>query len=470
MAHYLSPMKSLLIPLMLFLLITGIAACKQENTLKANHTKQQRQVDQLIAKALNYQTMSDYSLSSYVGKLENIVRDTKNSTALVYSALFKAQLYWHAGNHKASMEVAMQGLAAAEQRHILKPIPSFYSVIANLHKENANYPLAFDAQEKGYRYAKQIKDTTAMIRMISNKAMFIHSARLRYNTPPEQDSSIRVHFRGLSLAQTKESYRILRIPFYNNIAQYYKDAGNYKQAISYAEKAVAIARDEHQYRSLTYSYAWLGQSWYALGDRAKGFDFLTQALQISRDLKQPYREMELISDLYQMHYASGDYKAALDFNIRGQQIHDSLQVQLNEKQISELQIKYESAQKDKQLFQLDAEHKKQDLKLFIVFAGALILLLMLILLLYRYRVVRNTNRIIHQSNTDKSVALEHIAVIQAHDLRKPLASILGLVHVIKSMGDEVDPECLHNLEMAGKELDAAVHAVISTVEAAERNI
>ncbi|RZM28782.1 MAG: tetratricopeptide repeat protein [Pedobacter sp.] len=460
-------MKIRLLALISFLLLLSAYSCRREQQVDTKSPALQSQVGTLVSKGIAVQTTNADSLEIYTRQLEKIVRETHNPTAFVYASMFRAQNYWHAGNHKDAMITAVRGLEEAEKNHINKPISGFYGMIANLHKENANYKLAFDAQEKGYRFAKQYKDTAGMIRLISNRAMFIHSARLRYNTPPNQDSSIVVHLRGLKLAESKAEFSLLRIPFYNNIAQYYKDLKDYKKAIEYAGKAVALATEKNQQRSLTYSYVWLGQSWYALGDHAKGFNYLNQALNIAKKLKHAYREMEICSDLYQMHYQSGNFKEALDFNIRQVEIRDSLQVQLNEKQISELQIKYETARKDKQLLISDSERKRQNEILLSVFAGAIILLLLLVLLTYRYRLIRNNNRVINKSNADKTTALEHIAVIQAHDLRKPLASILGLIHVIKAMGEEVDPECINNLETAAHELDAAVHTVISTVEKAE---
>ena len=460
-------MKSFLTTFFGLIILLNILSCRQDQTPAVNSGSSQVEVDKIIERAKSYQNFNNDSLIIYARKLQDIGNRSLNRSAAVYSAMFSAQVYWHAGNHKDAMITAMKGLEDAEKYHVDEPIPMLYGLIANLHKENSNYKLAFDAQEKGFSQAKRFRDTAAMIKLISNKAMFIHSFHLHDHTPQSQDSSISVHLRGLRLAELKPDYILLRIPFYNNIAQYYKDQKLYHKAIQYANKAVSIAIERKQYRSLTYSYAWLGQSWYALNDQAKGFQYLYKGLQISRQLKQPYREMELLSDLYQMYYQSKKYKTALDLQIRGQEIHDSLQVQMNEKQISELQIKYESAQKDKQLLQLDSDHKKQNQKLLVVVAGALILLMLLLLLTYRYRIIRINNRLIHQSNNDKAIALEHIAVIQAHDLRKPLASILGLIHVIKEMRDEVDPDCLNNLEIAGRELDLAIHTIISTVEEAE---
>ena len=60
-----------------------------------------------------------------------------------------------------------------------------------------------------------------------------------------------------------------------------------------------------------------------------------------------------------------------------------------------------------------------------------------------------------------------IAFIQAHELRKPLASIMGIVNVIKAMDYKIDPECISKLDEASKELDAKIHAVLTHIKKAE---
>ena len=61
-------------------------------------------------------------------------------------------------------------------------------------------------------------------------------------------------------------------------------------------------------------------------------------------------------------------------------------------------------------------------------------------------------------------ALADIAFMQAHGLRRPLASIMGLVNVIKEANFECDPECWSNLEKACEELDEKIHSVLDQIE------
>jgi molecular chaperone GrpE (heat shock protein) len=50
------------------------------------------------------------------------------------------------------------------------------------------------------------------------------------------------------------------------------------------------------------------------------------------------------------------------------------------------------------------------------------------------------------------------------ELRRPLASIMGIINVIRTMDYKFDEECLLKLEKAGEELDEKIHSVLANVE------
>lgn len=168
--------------------------------------------------------------------------------------------------------------------------------------------------------------------------MFIHSYR-KHQHPTDKDTSINIQLAALKVAESNVKFERFCIPLYDNVSQYYLDNKDYDKAIYYGEKGATTALKYSQRRSLTYSYSWLGEAWYFKGDKQKGFEYLAKALQLTKDLKQPYREMEIYQHYYDCYYSSGDYKTAIGLLARVDKMRDSLQVVVNEKQISELQIK-----------------------------------------------------------------------------------------------------------------------------------
>lgn len=61
-------------------------------------------------------------------------------------------------------------------------------------------------------------------------------------------------------------------------------------------------------------------------------------------------------------------------------------------------------------------------------------------------------------------ALRKIAYLQSHELRKPVASILGLMHLLKLEGTDNNSQILHMMEMAVLELDETIHQIVKNTE------
>ena len=449
-----------------FLLITLFVACKQKVPESASNTTTERHIDSLISAGKKYPNNNLDSLLHTSRNLTDIATTGGDKKALVYGEAFLAQYYWLTADHKKAMDEALKCLDNVERWNIKQAYPYIYSIISNLHKENANYQLAFSSVESGLYWAQLNKDTNSIISMLNLKAMLVHTRREALKMPLN-DTSINLHLKALTIAESNPKFEELRVSLFDNISQYYFDNRDYLNAISYGNRGVALAIKYNRQRSLTYGYTWLGESWYEMGNKQKGLDYLNKALTIARNLKEPYREMEINEDMYHFYAKNAAYKTAIDFNARSEQIHDSLQVQMNEKQMSELQLQYESVKKNKVIAQMSHAKQVENKQVIIILVIGLLFIIFFIILFLQYRIIWHNNHAIKKSNAEKDRALGDIAFIQAHELRKPLASIMGLVNVIKAMDYLVDPECIAKLDGAAKDLDEKIHAVLSHIKKAE---
>lgn len=439
-------------------------SCKQSPP--PDKTYGNKQVDSLITIGKKYPNNNLDSLILTAKKLSNVGTSTGNKKALVYGELYTTQYYWLTADHKTAMEIAVKCLSHIQKWNIYNAYPAIYAIMGNLHKENTDYILAFEDADKGLRWARANKDTIGIISLLSLKAMFLHTHGLAAHMPLN-DTSINLQLTALRMANAKPAFEQLQVALNDNISQYYFDNSDYKNSIAYGERGVALAKKYNKQRSLTYSYIWIGYSWYKLGDKQKGLNYINNALQIAHTLKTPYREMEIHQDLYNFYSHAGDYKEAITQNDRYQQMHDSLRVGMNARQVGELQIKYESSEKDSEIARISHEKRIENRQILIISAITGLFIFFFIILFLQYRIIWHNNRHIKQSNEKKDKALVDIAFIQSHELRKPLASILGLINVIRTSDAAVDQESLDKLEEAGKELDEKIHSIISNINEAE---
>ncbi|RFZ84897.1 hypothetical protein DYU05_04640 [Mucilaginibacter terrenus] len=453
--------RLLLLPAGIILLLS----CREKPRLPTESTKTSASIEALVSRGERLENADADSLLEISKKLLALGQQNGIGKAKVYGRLFKAHYLWMASRHPQAMDEAIKCLADVERYNIKAVYPELYGLISNLHKENANYKMALVAQQKGLHWAVVNADTAKIIGLLSLKAMLIHNKRKVFLVDTVfADTSLNVQLRALKIAESSPKYEVKRIPLYDNVGQYYLDKNVYDKAILYAGKGIQLSTKHNQQRSLTYGYCWLGQALFYKGDREKGLSYVNKALAIARNLNEPYREMELYKHLYDCYYSVNDYKTALAYIRRSQNMRDSLQVRKNEVQLSELQIKYESAKKDEALALMDKKQAIKNRQLVVTVAGCVLFIVFTIIMFLQYRLISKNNRLTVLSNEKKDKALANIAFIQSHELRKPLASIMGLISVIEISDHIVDKETLEKLGKAGEQLDQSIREIITHVE------
>ena len=437
------------------LLILAVALCNfiygQVNSAPAGY---QTRLAALVKKARRTQNNAD-SLTVSIEQFNKVIGQYHTNEAVVYADFYKAQYAYLKSDFYGSMKLAVLSLKNAQQMKVTGPLPQIYALIGTLHKENTNYPMAFIAAQNGLDAAYQEKDTTEIIELLGLKAMFKRGYSLHFNKPVEKDSSLDLRLQGLKIAESNPKYERLRIPFYDNIAQHYNTVKNYQQAKYYAQKGIALALKYDQKRSLTYSYSSLGQAYYASGDKKQGIEYLNKALDLTIVLKQPYRKMEMYEQLSNCYASSSDYKQALYFINKYRWLLDSLQVRKNAAQLGELQIKYESAKKDKALALLNLAALNKNKQLKWQFAGLLIFILFTVVLIYLYGIIREKNRVLTENNVrinDQSAKLQTLMKELHHRVKNNLQIVSSLLNLQSNR--VTDKEARDALDVSRQRIEA----------------
>lgn len=256
-------------------------------------------VNDMITKVIRFQDTSTKSSLPIIKQLRQLSTSLDAKRGIVYAEYLECRYNWLSGNYTLAMKIGLQALADAEKWKINDALPQVYSVMANLHKETGNYPMAFTNNTKGLNAARANADTVEIIGFLSQQAMFTHSYFAKKHQL-QNDNSLQLKLEALKMAESQPKYEQERIPIYDNLAQYYKEQKDYTQALFYGNKGAELAKKYNKLRSLTYSYCWLGESYYYMGQHDKGIAYINNALVIAKQLKYPFREMELNQAMYPM--------------------------------------------------------------------------------------------------------------------------------------------------------------------------
>jgi DNA-binding CsgD family transcriptional regulator len=441
-------------------LMAALSSCRHDDPNVNDQQTQGKyatQIKTLIATGRRVESVNNDSLKIEANQLYQLYKLSQDKSALVWAELFDADYYWQNGDHKQAMQLSMKCLADAERFNIKQANIQIYGTIANLHKETGNFIMAFKNADIGLQLSIANKDTAHMIALLGLKAMFTRSVNLSKNKPGP-DSSIALNLAALRIAESSPKYEKMRTRFYDNICQYYKDQRDYAKAYYYGNKGVALALKFNHQRSLTYSFSWLGQSYYFQGNHEKGIGLLNKALEIATTLKEPYRVMEIHEHIYDCYISSNDYKNALVHYRRTQTMRDSLKVVDNGNKLSELQVKYETAQKDKEITALNYHAKIGTLQ-----RNAVIVILTLVVIIIALTYLKERER--KELVLSEKLRVDEELKSASLELQYFTENLKQKNEVIEEFKAEIEHLHLKNITAADKEgLDNLINAHIMTDE------
>lgn len=182
----------------------------------------------------------------------------------------------------------------------------------------------------------------------------------------------------------------------NNIGSAYDELGEYDKSLEYYFQALKISKEYNIPDQITMNLYNIG---YVYGKQKKfseAIKYLNEGLEIARkinslfDLKNSY---QYLSETFQR---MNDYRNAYEFHKKYSEIKDSLLNEESSRQITEMQTKYESEKKQKEIVLLQKNKELQDTELAkkkeevkkqntqkIAFGAGLVLVLILALVIFR---------------------------------------------------------------------------------------
>ncbi len=149
----------------------------------------------------------------------------------------------------------------------------------------------------------------------------------------------------------------------SNLADYYLGLSDFEQALEYADRAAALAKQIGSINGEIVAMANQGLAMSGLGNVAGGVERLREAVQISRSVEHVMYEVGISAELARVLEQDGQYKEALQTMHEVAGLNARITEQEREKAVLELQEKYDNERKDREIERLStqAELKKAEL-------------------------------------------------------------------------------------------------------------
>lgn len=280
--------------------------------------------------------------------------------------------------------------------------------------------------------------------------------------------ALKYHFLALETNKELGNQNSMQINF-ANLGITYGYLKNFSLALNYHLKALELSKKLGLKRDIAINLGNAGEVYYYMAqdgsminrkpiNQDSAISFLTNSIKLCHEINfmGPYLEFsKYLSDAYLL---KGNYEKALEVFKEYILVKDSVFSEETKLKISALETKRNLDLKDKdiilrnqqiELAKLQVIKKRNERLVFII---CIVLLLVIIFLLQR---LFHLNRKKHQR------VLSDIANIQSHEVRAPLARILGLVKLIdKSNLSSENEDIIRYIEQSSNDLDMVIRKIV----------
>ena len=297
-------------------------------------------------------------------------------------------------NHVIGVSLWARDIHQEALTHYLEALKYYESIdlkrgIATI---NLNIGTIYDDLKQSERGVPYILNSLSMLRTIGdsvNLGRTLNNAAVIYGNMSNKQDSALLFFRECMQVRRamKDSFGVAQV--YNNIADIYldKEASDFKKADAQEAYSNLIEGlkflDEKEAPNLaSIMYSNLGKSLLELDRPDEAKRYLDPALELAIKIESKYRQELAYNYLAEYYSDIGDFETALEHYITRVQLGEEQRNAEITKQIDQLNIKYETEKKEKQLAVLEREkvEAQADRNLILISGGSIIVVISLLLI------------------------------------------------------------------------------------------
>ncbi|MES2284163.1 MAG: tetratricopeptide repeat protein [Bacteroidota bacterium] len=327
-------------------------------------------------------------------KLRIEIKD-KRGIANIYSNI--GTVYKNKGNYGLALENQLKALKIREEIKDKKGIATSYNNIGNIYHGQGDYKKALDNQLKSLAIKEEIGEKLGI-------AMSYNNIGNIYKTIGDYENALNYHLKSLKMKLEIGDKRGIAMS-YNNIGNIYKRQGYYEKALENGLRALKIELELEDELGIAISNQTIGAIYSKQGKLEESMRYFSRSLEVSKRIGYKLGMKETYSEFSELYEKKGDYKQAYQYHKLYSDIKDTLLNEESSKQIAEMNTKYESEKKEKDIELLTKDKALQQAEIgkqkFIRNGtiGGLILALSLAFILFnRFRVTSKQKKIIESQN------------------------------------------------------------------------
>jgi signal transduction histidine kinase len=325
-----------------------------------NLSQEEKKLDNAV-KLLN-----DYKLDSAEIEFRNLIKpEIQKNQPKVYirAQLNIGRIYGDKGDNVKALEHYQKALKTAESTNDKESIAHVLKNIGVLYVSWKKLDEAFNYYDKSEKLATEIGNKELIADCQNNKGIV-------YEQKEEYPKALSAYKNALKLYTEKNIPEKISMAL-SNIAIIYKAQKNYPEAINYNLKAIAIAEKQDDKWTMSATYNNIGNLYGEMGDYKKAIEFCEKALKIAKEIDAGEIIWATYDSMAEAAAKAGDFKKAFTYHKLFSAAMNDFVNKESTKQLSELNVKYETEKKQNLINQQKFEIKQKNI--WLIFGGILFL-------------------------------------------------------------------------------------------------
>ena len=359
--------------------------------------------------------------------------------------------YWHQGIYEKALENHLLALKIRQEIGDKQGIAGSYNNIGLVYLNQGDYEKTLENYFKSLKIKEEIGDKNGMGNSLNNigviylkqnyfdKALAIYKRSLKireeigdkqgiamsygniglvYFYQDDFKKALESQLKGLKIKEKIGDKQGMSLSL-NNIGSIYVNQNDYSMALDIYFQALKINKEINNPHGMSISASNIGICYTQLGNYKEAFQYLSQSMSINREIGNKAGLEDVYDALSDMYNREGNYKKAFEYQKLYAEIKDTILSEESNKQLTEMNTKYESEKKDKELIIKDAEITKQhtEKEKQIILRNAFImgftLVLVLAFFIYRgYRQKQKANKLLDEKNEKITGSINYAKRIQ----------------------------------------------------------
>jgi len=283
-------------------------------------------------------------------------------------------IYYFMGQTDQSAFYSIEAIKIYEKNNLLSELANEYGELGYRLKRR-DMVKALYYMQKGINIAESIDDSTSLSNLYDNYGVL-------HEMNNNADSAFYFYNKSLHICEEMNDSVGMGYSLFN-IANLYVIKKEFKKAEKYWKSGLSIRKNLGNKFGLAESYSVIAGFHFAEGSNNLSIEFYNKALEIFKEIDNLYYQQYCYGKLSEIYEKDKDYKKSLEYHKIYLKLRDSLYSVESNAKINELEIRFQTEKKDKDLALQRVEISNKELKVkrrtFLLITTALVVLFLIII-------------------------------------------------------------------------------------------